>query len=214
MRVLPLCAAMLTLSGCSMFGKVDVETAPYTVLQAADEQNIELRHYEELILVSAPMKAEKEDGRNSAFFKLFDYISGENVNSAEIPMTAPVFMDNEQVGQFGTEIPMTAPVFMDEEAETPMMSFVLPGTFTLETAPVPKDPDVKLHALREYTAAAITFSGRLSQKNIQKHKGILENWIIDRGYKKTGDYKAAGYNAPFTLPALRRNEVLIPVEKP
>lgn len=205
---------MITLSGCSVFGKTDVETAPYKVLQASNEQSIELRHYKELILVSAPMTQSEDEGRNNAFYKLFNYISGENVNSTEIAMTAPVFMDNEEGGQSGAKIPMTAPVFMDEDVEKPMMSFVLPAEFTLETAPAPKDPSVKLHALRDYKVAAITFNGRLSKENIAKHKAILENWIIDQGYKKTGPHKTAGYNPPYTIPALRRNEVLIPVEKP
>ena len=41
---------------------------------------------------------------------------------------------------------------------------------------------------------------------------MLEAWIQGNGYKITGAYKVAGYNPPFTIPALRRNEVLIPVE--
>jgi hypothetical protein len=42
---------------------------------------------------------------------------------------------------------------------------------------------------------------------------LLQNWIADRGLKITGEAKAAGYNPPFTLPFLRRNEIVIPVKK-
>jgi len=125
-------------------------------------------------------------------------------------MTAPVLMDKEI--DTSTEIPMTAPVFMDGDKNEPMMSFVLPETYTIETAPKPKNDAVTLSELNDYTVAAIQFSGRLTDKNIKKHKDILEAWIADKGYKVTGSYKSAGYNAPFVLPMLRRNEVLIPID--
>lgn len=175
-----------------MFGKSDVEIAPYTVLEK--EANLELRHYERLVLVTTAMP-DGMDSQNSPFYKLFDYISGKNEGTKEIPMTAPVFMDQA-------------------DSTTESMSFVLPENFTIETAPPPQDPAVKLEEIKDYTVAAITFSGLLKQKNIDKHKAILEEWITRKGFKKTGAVKAAGYNPPFTIPALRRNEVLIPVKKP
>ena len=47
-----------------------------------------------------------------------------------------------------------------------------------------------------------------------KNKTLLENWIANRGFKTIGMAKAAGYNPPFTLPFLRRNEVFIPIKRP
>ncbi len=66
----------------------------------------------------------------------------------------------------------------------------------------------------DYTAALITFNGVLERENIDKQKALLETWIEGEGYQISGAHKAAGYNPPFTIPALRRNEVLIPVESP
>ena len=197
------------LSGCSVFGKSGVEIAPYRVIKSDNQQKIELRHYERLVLVSAPMRGGMDEGKNGAFYKLFDYISGKNTERSKIAMTAPVFLDNT-----GVEIPMTAPVFMEDIAEQSTMSFVLPASFTLDTAPLPQDPDVKLHEMSDYTAAVITFSGVLERDSIDKHRMLLETWIESKGYKITGPYKAAGYNPPFTIPALRRNEVLIPINMP
>lgn len=197
------------LSGCSVFGKSGVEIAPYRVIKSDNQQKIALRHYERLVLVSAPMRGGMAEGKNGAFYKLFDYISGKNTDRSKIAMTAPVFLDNT-----GVEIPMTAPVFMEDIAEQSTMSFVLPASFTLDTAPLPQDPDVKLHEMTDYTAAVITFSGVLERDNIEKHRMLLKTWIESMGYKITGPYKAAGYNPPFTIPALRRNEVLIPINMP
>ena len=183
---------VVALSGCSMFGHSGVEIAPYEVLEKEDA--LELRHYERLVLVTTTMPSGMNDQRDP-FYKLFDYISGKNASRKEIPMTAPVLMDQA-----------------DEPTES--MSFVLPESFSIETAPIPKDPAVKLEEIVNYTLAAITFSGSLNQDNINKHKIILEEWISRKGFEKRGAVKAAGYNPPFTIPALRRNEVLIPVIKP
>lgn len=214
-KIITLTLATLTLSACSVFGESNVEIAPYTVIEQAQnaQKHMELRHYDELVLVSAPMTS--RDERNSAFRLLFNYISGENVAQDEIPMTAPVFMDDDN--KAGTKIPMTAPVFMnDESAQSSerVMSFVLPKDMTMDSAPLPTNPDVKLHAIRDYTVAVIVFNGRLEQDNINKHLPILQEWVAAQGYEQTGEYKIAGYNAPFTLPAARRNEILIPVKKP
>lgn len=167
------------------------EIAPYKTIISAEEKDIELRTYESLILVSAPM--ESRDERNNAFRELFRYISGDNIDQSKIPMTAPVFMDSKD--------------------DQPMMSFVMPKDFTLETTPKPTNYDLIVSAVKDHTVAVIRFSGTLSDKNVQKHKDILEQWIIDQGYNITGEHQTAGYNAPYVLPMLRRNEVLIPVKQ-
>ena len=208
MKALFLSFVVLLLSGCSVFGESGVEIAPYTVIEKAQDAKIEIRNYESMILVSTPMIGDQRDG---AFRKLFRYISGDNVAQADIAMTAPVFMDGEQGSVEGQKIAMTAPVFMDQEGDG-TMSFVMPASFTLQNTPKPTDPDVSVTEVKDYRVAAIIFSGRLNEVNIAKHRLILQHWIDAQGYEITGPVKTAGYNAPFTLPALRRNEVLIPVD--
>jgi hypothetical protein len=211
MKVFILCASLLLLTGCSVMGHSGVENAPYSVLQTVEKEAIEIRRYDQMILVSTTMDGGMDSNKKDAFGKLFDYISGNNANKADIEMTAPVFVDNAQ--ESGQKIPMTAPVFMDGENDNFVMSFVMPASFTLETTPAPLDPAVHVDEITNYTVAAITFNGFLNQDNVDKHRGILETWIADNGYKAAGPYKAAGYNPPFTIPAFRRNEVLIPVVK-
>ena len=211
MRHIYLCLGLILLSGCSMFGKSSVEIAPYKVITSNSEQHIEIRHYDSLVLVSTPMGSDLDEGRNAAFAKLFDYISGNNTDSSKIAMTAPVLMNGKD--ETGVKIAMTAPVFMDDKTtKKSRMSFVLPASFSIQTAPIPNDDTVKLEELKDYKVAVITFNGRLNEDNIQKHKTILEQWITTEGIEITGPYKAAGYNPPLTIPELRRNEVLIPVK--
>ena len=193
---------------CSLAGRADVEIAAYDVLYKGDKDNIELRNYPQLVLVSTAMG----EGRNSAFYRLFRYISGENTRRAEIAMTAPVFMGNTPAGS-GEKVAMTAPVLMAGTGSDRAMSFVLPASYTEDTAPLPNDSSVTLHAVKDYTVAAIRFSGFLNRRSVDKHKAILERWISKQGYRIIGEHLSAGYNPPYTVPFLRRNEVLIPVQR-
>lgn len=200
--------ALIFVTGCSVVGQSDVENAPYTLLKSDETLKIEVRNYDSMVLVSTST----EDGDNSAFKKLFNYITGENEGSTEISMTAPVIMDDNNIAKKGAEISMTAPVFMNEKANTPSMSFVMPKDFTLQTTPKPNNPDVKVSELKDYKVVAIQFSGLLSDSNVSKHTKILTDWIVNNDYTVISDPINAAYNGPLTLPFMRRNEVLIEVK--
>ena len=204
--LLPLFAALLT-TGCSVFGDNGVDSAPYTLLKADESASIEVRNYDNMILVSTDMAG---DGRNSAFRKLFGYISGDNEGAVSIAMTAPVIMDNSSKGE---KIAMTAPVFMSNRPGDSMMSFVMPKDFTLQTTPKPTDPDVIVTEVNDYKVAAIQFSGTLSRSNVTKQTNLLQQWITANGYTAKGEPVEAGYNGPLTLPMLRRNEILIEIDE-
>jgi hypothetical protein len=198
----------LMIAGCSVFGDNGVEDTPYKVVDNDADNQIEVRRYEPMILVSTSMSG---SGQNNAFRKLFRYITGENIGANDIAMTAPVFMGDDQANQ-GVDIPMTAPVFMDEKSTTPTMSFVMPKDFTMKSTPKPTDPNVWVSEINNYSVAAIQFSGFLSDSNIEKHTKILSQWIKDKGYSSTGKVVSAGYNGPFTIPMFRKNEVLMEIQ--
>jgi hypothetical protein len=207
-----LAVASALMGACSVFGDPGVEIIPYTVLQT--EGDVEVRHYDRILMVTTPKAEGFDDNQKDPFFRLFDYISGENSVSEKIAMTAPVLMqDQAREEKQGEKIVMTAPVFMSPSEGGNTMSFVLPASYTYETAPKPKNPDVKLEEIKDYTVAVIRFSGFLSDDNIEQNRQKLSAWVEGAGYKAEGPYQVAGYNPPYTIPWLRRNEVLIPVEK-
>lgn len=208
MKLLILIFTAIAVTGCSLVGKSDVGTAPYTVLKSYDDGKIEVRHYPSMVLVSVSMSSKNG---NSAFRNLFNYIGGENQGATKISMTAPVIMGASDSSMKGTKIPMTAPVFMNEEAGSESMSFVMPNDFTVETTPKPTNPDITVSELKNYKVAVITFSGRLSDNNVKKQTDILVDWIDQSGYTAINTPLKAGYNSPFTLPMMRRNEVLIEI---
>jgi hypothetical protein len=83
------------------------------------------------------------------------------------------------------------------------------------TAPVtqPSDPTVEIRAVPARLVAAWRYSGRWTTANYQEHESELRHAIAARGLKVTGDPILARYNPPFMPSFLRRNEVLIPVER-
>jgi hypothetical protein len=211
MKLILLIIAVFGLSACSLLGDNGVDSAPYTLIESDEVNKIEIRNYDSMILVST---STQNDGRNGAFRRLFGYITGDNQGATEIAMTAPVFMDvdTQKSDSKGIDIAMTAPVFMNEGTNIPTMSFVMPVTFTMQTTPKPTNPALTVTEVKDYKVAVIEFSWTLSDSNVNKYTSKLEKWLSQTDYKITGPKVLAGYNGPLTLPMMRRNEILIPVE--
>ena len=146
----------------------------------------EIRQYEDRLVVQANYTKQ-----NSSFRNLFNYISGANKETEKIKMTIPVT-------QF-------------EESSEMVMQFYLPSKFTKKTAPLPTDPKVKLVNVEGGFYAVIKYSGRLTDKNFNKHKKILKENLLADKIEIMGPAIKAIYNGPFTLPVLRRNEAMFRV---
>ncbi len=161
------------------------EEASYKIIKKTD--TYEIRHYSDRLVVETVNRSE-----DSGFRKLFNYISGENNISEKIQMTIPVtqtIKDNEY-----------------------FMQFYLPSKFTKKTTPIPSNPDIKITTIREGYFAVIKYSGRSSDKNFIKYSKILHQKLLDDKILIKGSAIKATYNGPFTLPPLRRNEVMFNVK--
>ncbi len=193
----------LAVAGCSVFGAKAAPEPEFT--QISLEAPFEVREYPELVLVKTSMTSEEDD----AFMRLFRYISGANEGKREIAMTAPV-LEN----QSGTEIAMTAPVLQNTDEGAPTeMAFILTADFTADTAPVPTDPAVELDVIPSRRVAVVTFSGRANAEDFAANREKLQAWMRSSGLTAAGPAELAQYNPPWTVPALRRNEVMIPLAK-
>ena len=193
-------ASLLTIAACSVFGSEAAPEPGYTVVTA--EEPFEVRDYGKLVVVKTPMS----DGSSAAFRRLFNYISGENSGARKIPMTAPVLSTDDAEG---TKIPMTAPVLQSSEGNREMV-FVLTDEFTAETAPVPTNPNVTLATIPPRRVGVVRYSGSLDGR-APAEEARLREWFGTKGFQAEGPAETAGYNPPWTLPAYRRNEVLIPI---
>ncbi len=166
-----------------------IEEATYKVVET--DGRFETRDYAPHILAETVVDGSLEDAGNSAFGRLFQYISGENQTHGKVAMTAPV---GQQPAQ-----------------EKWAVSFMMPATYTLGTLPAPADPKVTLRPIPARRVAAVRYSGFWSQARYLKFKAELESWIGAKGLTVAGDPIWARYNPPFTPWFLRRNEILIPV---
>lgn len=183
-----------------------VEEARYRVLEKRGE--VELRAYEPLIVAETVVEGDFSSVGNEAFQRLYGYISGKNRMARSISVTTPVSQEAES-----KRIPMTAPVTQERAGERWRIAFVMPAKLTLETLPEPTDPTVVLREIPGRTVAALTYSGTWSRKRYEAKLDLLLRRLREAGLKPVGEPVFARYNPPFTPWFLRRNEILIPVER-
>ena len=196
------------LTALIIMGAIDamaIEEAKYKVIRR--DNNFEIRDYETHILAETVVEGNLEDAGSEAFKRLFRYISGDNRSGDKVAMTAPVSQQ-----PMGEEIKMTAPVGQRRLEESWAVSFMMPGSYTLETLPEPEDPRVTLRQVPARRIAAVRYSGFWSEKGYLRYKVELESWIERMGLTIVGDPIWARYNPPFVPWFLRRNEILIPVD--
>ena len=183
-----------------------IEEAEYTVIEK--EEDFELRQYEPFIVAETFVEGEFSDVGNVGFRRLYGYISGNNRKKASISMTAPVTQEAS-----AEKISMTAPVTQEKEGGKWRITFMMPSQYTMETLPEPLDPTVKLKQETGRLVAALRYSGTWGRKRYEEREARLFDWIKRRGFTPSGDPIFARYNPPFMPWFLRRNEVLIPVER-
>lgn len=182
----------------------DVETPNYEVVQS--EGNIEIRRYDPMIIAEVQMTGQREEAIGDGFRLLADYIFGNNIVKQDIAMTAPVQQ------QESTKIAMTAPVQQQSSGNSWKVSFVMPSEYTMDTLPEPVNEQVTLQKIPAKQFVAITFSGTNSDENVKEHENQLMHYVEANDLSVIGSPKYAFYNPPWTLPPMRRNEVMIEME--
>lgn len=183
-----------------------IEEAKYEVV--IKDSKFEVRDYAPHVLAETIVEGSLEDAGNKAFNRLFNYISGNNKSRTKVAMTAPVSQENA-----GEKIKMTAPVEQHRSQDNWAVSFMMPAEYSLETLPEPDDPKITLRQVPACRMAAIRYSGFWSEKRYLRHKSELESWIKENSLTIVGIPVWARYNPPFTPWFMRRNEILIPVDK-
>ena len=183
-----------------------IEEAPYTTVE--QRGNYELRQYQPYVVAETVVEGSFEDVGSEAFRRLFGYISGRNRSAKSIAMTAPV----EQAAA-AEKIAMTAPVTQEKSGDRWRVAFVLPSSYTLATAPQPDDPSVTLALSPERLVAAVRYSGTWSRARYEENLQALERFIVGEGLESAGEPTFARYDPPFMPWFLRRNEILIPVQR-
>ena len=185
------------------------EEPKFTLLEK--DQSFELRLYEPKILAEVVVNGTMREASSKGFKLIADFIFGNNIATSgkteKISMTAPVLIERH-----AEKISMTAPVNVEQSGAGWKVNFVMPSQYTLETLPKPNNPLVKIKPIPAKKFAVIQFSGLVDEEKMAKKVTDLEQWISTKQLKVLGNAELARYNPPWTLPFLRRNEVLVEVE--
>ena len=185
----------------SMMSKV--EEPKYKVVEK--DGDIEFRDYAPMIVAEAEVSGDQNKALGEGFRVIADYIFGNNASSQKVAMTAPVTQQRSE------KIAMTAPVTQQSEGGSGRVRFVMPAGYTLQTLPKPNNPAVTLKEIGSKRFVAIRFSGFAGAGNLARHAAELNTFVSTRHLKTLAAPTYAFYDPPWTLPFLRRNEVMVEI---
>ena len=169
--------------------------------------NFDIRQYEDYWVARTKIDGEYRRSSGEGFRLLFNYISGGNKQQEKIAMTGPV-MQQEQ----GEKIAMTGPVIQQKSGKSWIMEFVLPAKYNKLQPPEPLNPAVSVVKVPGYRAATLRYSGNLREEKYNTKEKELLDIVQLKGLQSIGEPFSAGYDPPWTIPFLKRNEILIVVE--
>lgn len=218
-----------------VLGRITVETPKHEVVHTG--AGYEIRKYPPCVAAEVTYDPKEMKGNpDGGFTVLGSYIGAlgkpQNAKPEKIAMTAPVVTTGNE-GDSSEPIAMTAPVITTSGAAEPepvamtapvitddqqapgkvTMQFLLPSKYTkAEEAPRPTDERVVIRELPERKFGVVKFSGVTSEKAVREKAEGLKVALEKDGFTIKGPFVLARYNPPWTLPPLRTNEVMFPVE--
>ena len=155
--------------------------------------NFEIRKYPDVICAIATMSESDYSGSSESFQRIAKYIFGQNDRSMKIAMTSPVQRWNDEDGS--------------------KMAFIMPPEYQIGDLPSPIDEGVEIVEVPECLTAVLRFSGFSGRRKTESRARRLEALIQEHEYRQISVPILAVYNNPgTTLPFLRRNEIIIPIE--
>jgi hypothetical protein len=180
------------------------EEPSYRVIEQTEP--FEIRQYAPLIVAQVEVPGDLSEASSAGFRLIANYIFGNNIAVREggVNMAEPA----------PEKIAMTIPVIAEGKGDkkTWLIQFVMPKQYTLETLPKPNNPQVKLLAVGPQKLAVIRFTGFVSDDKVQEKTTELMAWIKSRNALPLGNPRLARYNPPWSIPWMRRNEILIPIQ--
>jgi hypothetical protein len=125
-------------------------------------------------------------------------------------LAAYIFGKNAEKRRIATTVPVTATVGATDRA-TRFVTFKMPEDCPIQELPRPDDRSITLRAIPARRVAALRFRGRYGATLPDAKRRQLLDRARAAGLIPIGDVTFAAYDAPSTVPGLRRNEVLVEV---
>lgn len=196
MRTLTLLVPSIALAACA---SAPVEEPAYSLRQS--DGAFEVRAYAPTIVAETTVGGDAVGSRFEGFGPLADYIFAKERDGEKIAMTAPV-TQQKSVTQHATT----------SDAWT--IGFTMPAGYSLETLPAPASGKVTLVEQPAHTMAVLKFTGLATRRDMEEAKRVLMQKVASAGLVTKGEPVFAFYDPPWTLPFMRRNEVMIELATP
>jgi len=204
--------ALLTLTAAlaALPAMAAIEEPAFEIVR--QDGDFEIRRYAPMIVAETLVEGDLWNASSDGFRVIAGYIFGNNTSvkgagNEKVAMTAPVTMEAAP-----EKIAMTAPVTSEAGGGRFRMHFVMPSQYTMATLPKPKDDRVTLREVPAQRMAAVRFSGFTGEGKVKERTEALLAWLEAQGMRPTAAPQLARYDPPWTLPFLRRNEVMIPLD--
>ena len=166
------------------------EQPDYSVVATYD--GYEVRRYEPYFAAETTVRGDFDSAGNTAFRRLAGFIFGRNSASQKMNMTVPVTRAQTDTNAY-------------------QYRFVMEKAYAEKDLPRPVDDSVELVRVAAGCYAALRYRGRTKESQYRRAEAALLEALHRDGIKATGTPVSAVYNGPLTPPAVRRNEVLVPV---
>ncbi len=217
------CGATLSLSGAAMA----LEEPKFDVIYENDDY--EIRQYEPYLVAEVTVEGSYDETGDDAFRTLAEYIFGNNQPREKMAMTKPVTAQKESgvkmemtapvtaqaTSDSGEKMEMTAPVSAtaaEGDSTAYKWRFVMERKYTMDNLPKPVNDEIEIIQVPAKTVAAMRYRGFTTHDNFVDNRDELLELLNDDEIRTVSTPVAAVYNGPFTLPFLRRNEVLVEID--
>ena len=176
----------------------------------SNDGDFEVRQYASMVIAETFVAGSQDEASSRGFKAIAGYIFGDNKragqNAEKIAMTAPVSIEKQNASQ---KIDMTAPVIVEKQDERWRVHFVMPSQYKLADLPKPNNSAVALREIPGRKVAVARFTGFVGEDKVAAKTAALRDWLSARGMAGVAATQLARYDPPWTLPFMRRNEILI-----
>lgn len=185
-----------------------IEEPGYEVVETY--KDFEVRRYQPYLLAEVDVSGGMNTAGNRAFRILAGYIFGDNATATKMAMTAPVESRSTNEGE---KMAMTAPVTSTRKDgdEMTTVAFVMEKKYSIDTLPIPNDERIRIREVPARVVAVRRYSGRWTDAKYQRNKALLVQAMSNENLESVGEPILARYNSPFSLPFMRRNEVMFEI---
>lgn len=189
-----------------VFGIRLEEEPHYEVVEELGD--VEVRRYDPALLAEITVNGPREKALDEAFDRLARYIFGANSKREHLPMTNPVYQAK------GEHLPAATPVMPAPRGSGWTVAFFLSNTLSLEEAPRPDDPAIRLIRSPQRLVASLRYRGNNTGDKMHDARAeLLEAMRGHATFEVESDVYWAQYDAPYVIPFVKRNEAQVELSR-